>query len=189
METDSSAHRTRATTPPVQGRNEEDKTMDIRGVVGESGQIRPARGNETKSADPDWWPLAVYFSLRRRGVLRAGTGYVVVAWVIAQVAELIGDIFAAPDWMLRALIIALALGLPVVLMLSWAFELTPSGLRPERGALRPEAIAHGRGRSLLCVLIGILVLTVGALVVQPDPSVCAYAPETEAAIVAGPGAR
>lgn len=163
--------------------------MDIRGVVGESGQIRPTRHNQGKSADPDWWPLAAYFALKRRGVLQAGTGYVVVAWVIAQVAELIGDIFAWPDWVLQALIIALALGLPVVLMLSWAFELTPRGLQLERGTVRPDAMERGRGRSVVCVLVAILVLTIGALAVNRGASTCSYTPETEAANATVPAGR
>jgi len=67
--------------------------------------------------------------LRYRNVLRVGVAYVVVGWVIAQVADLVADVFNWPDWIMQVLIILLVLGLPVALFLSWAFELTPEGMK------------------------------------------------------------
>lgn len=152
--------------------------MDIRGVVGESGQIRPARRNQEERAPARWSPLNLYFKLKRRGVLQTGTSYVVVAWLVAQVAELIGEIFGAPAWLLQGLLIALALGLPVALVLAWTLELTPRGLRRDSDASPPVA-GHGqKGRGLLCVVIALMVLAIGLLAVERGPGVCAITPET-----------
>jgi len=67
--------------------------------------------------------------LRYRNVFRVGVAYVVVGWVIAQAADLVADVFNWPDWVMQVLIILLVLGLPVALFLSWAFELTPEGMK------------------------------------------------------------
>jgi len=66
--------------------------------------------------------------LRYRNVFRVGVAYVVVSWLIAQVADLVSDVFKLPDWIMQVLIILLVLGLPIALFLAWAFELTPEGM-------------------------------------------------------------
>lgn len=115
---------------------------------------------------------AMYLEIKRRGVLEAGTSYTVVAWLIAQVAELVGETFAVPAWTLQALLIALAVGLPIALFLAWAFELTPNGLKPESEVLPEDSEPRRKGRVVVCGLIAILVLTIGALAVDPAPGVC-----------------
>ena len=95
-----------------------------------------------------------------------------VAWLIAQAAELIGEIFAVPEWTLQALLIALVVGLPITLVLAWAFELTANGLKLESEVIAVESVARQKGRGLACALIAILVLTIGALAVNRESSVC-----------------
>lgn len=113
-----------------------------------------------------------YLELKRRGVLHAGTSYTLVAWLIAQVAELVGDIFVLPDLILQVLVIALVIGMPIALFLAWAFELTPNGLKRDSEVTPSESAAGGRGRSLVCGLIAILVLTIVALAINPKAAVC-----------------
>ena len=116
-----------------------------------------------------------YLELKRRGVLHAGTSYTVVAWLIVQVAELIGEIFVLPELFLQILLIALVIGLPIALILAWAFELTPNGLKFDSEVTPSESAAGGRGRSLVCGLIAILVLTIVALAINPEAAVCSVA--------------
>ena len=66
--------------------------------------------------------------LRHRNVFRVAAAYLVIGWLIAQVADLAANAFNAPDWVMQMLIVALLLGLPVALFLAWAFELTPEGI-------------------------------------------------------------
>ena len=147
--------------------------MKMEAVVGRAQKTQRARAR--RRGGVSWSLQALFFELKRRGVLEAGTSYVVVAWLIAQVAELIGEIFETPAWMLQALLIALAIGLPIALILSWAFELTPGGLKLESELPAVESIARRKGRGLVCALIAILVLTIGALVVNREASVCKLA--------------
>lgn len=151
--------------------------MSIQGVVAGSGNNQPARQSHKSAASGRWSPRSLYFELKRRGVLEAGTSYIVVSWLIAQVAELIGEIFNSPAWLLQALLIALAIGLPVALVLSWAFELTPGGLKRESEVTPVESVARQKGRGLVCALIAVLVLTIGALVVNRESSICTISPQ------------
>ena len=70
--------------------------------------------------------------LRRRNVVRVGIAYVVVAWVLLQVGEIVFDFLEVPGWSGKLLIVFLSLGLPIALFLAWAFELTPEGLQREK---------------------------------------------------------
>lgn len=67
--------------------------------------------------------------LRRRNVFRVAIAYGVTAWLIAQVAELAATSFEAPGWVMKMIITVLLLGLPVALIVAWAYEMTPEGLR------------------------------------------------------------
>ena len=67
--------------------------------------------------------------LKRRHVFRVGAAYVVVAWLALQVADLILPIYDAADWLLPAFATVLFLGFPVAVVLAWAYEITPGGIR------------------------------------------------------------
>lgn len=69
--------------------------------------------------------------LRRRKVLRTTIAYVVAAWVLVEAGDVLLPAFNAPDWAIRALVLTLAGGLPLMLVLSWLFEITPEGIRRE----------------------------------------------------------
>ena len=63
--------------------------------------------------------------LKRRNVFRVGVAYAVTAWLILQAADIVFDNVPAPDWVMQAIMVALLIGLPVVLVIAWAFEMTP----------------------------------------------------------------
>jgi TolB-like protein/Flp pilus assembly protein TadD len=70
-----------------------------------------------------------FFSeLKRRKVYRVAIAYTVAAWVLAQVATQVGPFLEIPNWGIRLVLLALALGFPIALILSWAFDLTPQGI-------------------------------------------------------------
>jgi TolB-like protein/tetratricopeptide (TPR) repeat protein len=101
--------------------------------------------------------------LRHRNVIRVGFAYIVVGWLIAQVADLAADAFSAPEWVMQMLIILLLLGLPVSLFLAWVFELTPDGVVKAEN-LPPTAPKDPRAaRSLNFVTIAALIVLVAWL--------------------------
>jgi TolB-like protein/Tfp pilus assembly protein PilF len=76
-------------------------------------------------------PLSFLDELKRRNVFRVGIAFAITAWLIAQVAGLAADSFGAPDWVMKMIITMLVLGAPIALVMAWAYELTPQGLRRE----------------------------------------------------------
>jgi hypothetical protein len=108
----------------------------------------------------------LFNELKRRNVVRVGIAYILIAWLIAQVAELALDSFDAPAWVIKAVLLLLTLGLPVALFFAWAFELTPDGLKKEKDVDRSQSIATNTGRKLNTLIIGVLVIAVGVLLVD-----------------------
>jgi len=83
--------------------------------------------------------MSFFGELKRRRVVRVGIAYVVIGWVVAQVADLALGAFEAPAWVLKAFLVVLALGLPVALILAWAYQVTPEGVTRDKGAGDEEA--------------------------------------------------
>src|SRR6516164_7737998 len=71
---------------------------------------------------------SLFAELKRRNVYRVAVAYAVAAWLLIQVSSiLLVTTFQAPPWVMKALVAVLALGFPVTLVWSWAFEITPEG--------------------------------------------------------------
>jgi TolB-like protein/Tfp pilus assembly protein PilF len=141
--------------------------------------------------------LQLLAELRRRNVIRIAGLYLVGAWLLVQVAETVLPVFGVPDWVLRALIILLALGFVPALVFSWVFELTPDGLRRESELDRSRSSVDHTARKLDLAVI-VLLLAVGAMVLfkpapEPPPVASAQDPQAAAAMAteaeaAGPAA-
>src|SRR5210317_1116653 len=102
--------------------------------------------------------LSIFNELKRRNVLRVGAAYVVVAWLLIQVAETIFPLFGFDDTPARIVVIVLAIGFIPAVIFAWAFEMTPEGLKKEKDIDRSESIAPQTGRKLDRSIIVILVL-------------------------------
>ncbi len=96
--------------------------------------------------------------LRRRNVIRMAGLYLVGAWLLVQVAETVLPAFDVPSWVLRAIIIVLALGFVPALVFSWVFELTPGGLRRDAEVPPEQSIAPQTARRLDRLIIVVLLL-------------------------------
>ena len=75
--------------------------------------------------------MGLFAELKRRNVFRVAIAYAVIAWLLAQVADLAFDNFGAPDWVPKTFMFVLVLGLPLAVFFAWAFEMTPEGLKGE----------------------------------------------------------
>ncbi|MDA0348785.1 MAG: hypothetical protein O3C43_15940 [Verrucomicrobia bacterium] len=81
-----------------------------------------------KSSKPTGFS-AFWAELKRRHVVRVGTVYAVVAWLIIQIAATTFSGFGIPEWAFRFVVLMVLLGFPVSLIIAWAFELTPEGIK------------------------------------------------------------
>src|SRR3978361_738160 len=95
--------------------------------------------------------------LKRRNVYKVAVAYAVVAWLLIQIATQTFPFFDVPNWAIRLVILLLVLGFPVALLIAWAFELTPEGLK------RTEEISRQQrgGRVWIAVVIAAGLLSAG----------------------------
>ncbi len=99
--------------------------------------------------------------LRRRNVYKVGAAYAVVAWIALQGASFLLPSFGAPAWVFRALVLLVVLGFVLALAFSWAFELTPEGLKRTHEVPHEHSITHLTGRKLDFAIIGLLIIALG----------------------------
>jgi len=110
--------------------------------------------------------MSFFSELRRRNVIRVAAAYAVIAWLLAQVADVGLDAFDAPAWVLKTVFLLLALGFPLALFFAWAFEMTPEGVKREKDVDRSASITDQTGQRLNRFIIGTLVVAVGFLLVD-----------------------
>jgi len=130
--------------------------------------------------------MSLFNELKRRNVFRVGIAYVIVGWLVAQVAQLAAESFSAPDWVMKMLLTVLVIGLPLVLIFAWAFEMTPEGLKREKDVDRAQSITPQTGRRLDRMIIGVLAVAlayfaIDKFVVQHPAPAPAQPQETAAA--------
>jgi len=71
-----------------------------------------------------------FFSeLKRRNVYKVAAAYAVIGWLLVQVATQVFPFFDIPNWAVRLVVLAIVIGFPIALVIAWAFELTPQGLK------------------------------------------------------------
>jgi len=102
--------------------------------------------------------MNLFAELRRRNVFRVAIGYIVSSWLLAQVADLVLDVIGAPGWVMRAIVLLLALGLPIAVFFAWAYEVTPEGIKRESEIDRSQSISHVTGRKLDRAIFVVLIL-------------------------------
>jgi TolB-like protein len=99
--------------------------------------------------------------LRKRQVFRTAAMYLVVAWLLLQVADVVVPALRLPDWTLTLILVLFVLGFPLALVLAWIYDLTPEGIRRESTANEPPVSGAEPGRRIdrvLLVLVGIAVV-------------------------------
>lgn len=114
--------------------------------------------------------------LKRRHIFRVALLYVVSAWAGLQVAEFIFQLLAVPGWAMQALVGLAIVGLPLVLVFAWAFEVTPDGVRRESDFSRSEADRQRTVRRLNVGVIAVTLLGIGMLALDrlvPEPHAAA----------------
>jgi len=84
--------------------------------------------------------VSLFSELKRRKVFRVGVAYVVIAWLVAQVLQLVFESFGTPDWVLKTVLMLLAAGFLFALFFAWAYEMTPQGLKRDRDVHRSQPI-------------------------------------------------
>ena len=106
-------------------------------------------------------PRNFFAELKRRNVYKVAVAYAVVAWLLIQAASILFPTFEAPAWVMKVFVTAVLLGFPIALILAWAFELTPEGIKRSEDVSLNESIAPNTGRKLTAIIIVIILLAAG----------------------------
>ena len=94
-----------------------------------------------------------FAELKRRNVYKVAVAYAVVAWLLMQVASQIFPFFEIPNWAVRLVVLLLVIGFPIALIIAWAFEVTPEGIKRTEAADAAGQRSRG-GAWIYIVLIG-----------------------------------
>ena len=106
----------------------------------------------------------VWEELKRRNVVRVASAYAIVAWLLLQVADVVLNNTEAPDWVFKAILLVLVIGFPLALILAWAFELTPEGIKKDKDADRSKSMTRVTGRRIDFAIIATLAIAIVFLV-------------------------
>lgn len=110
--------------------------------------------------------MSLLAELGRRNVIRVAIAYAVASWVLLQIVDVVTPILELPGWAPKLIFVVLAIGLMPVLIFSWAFELTPEGIKRESEVDRSGSISSQTGRKLNYIIIGALVVAVALLLLD-----------------------
>jgi len=107
-----------------------------------------------------------YDELKRRNVVRVAVVYIIAAWFVMQVVDVMFPALNLPLWTVTAVAALVLIGFPFAIILAWAFEITPDGVKRERDVDRSESITSQTGKKLNQLTIAALVIAVTFLVVD-----------------------
>ena len=111
-------------------------------------------------------PAAFLSELKRRKVYRVAVAYAIVAWLLIQAASILFPTFEAPLWVMKVFVSAVILGFPVALILAWAFELTPEGIRRSEEIPPQETQTSKTGSRWTAIIVAAAVLAAALLAFQ-----------------------
>lgn len=104
---------------------------------------------------------SLFQELKRRKVFRVAVAYAVVAWVLIQISSEVLPALQMPEWTVSFVTVLLLLGFPVALLLGWAFELTPDGIKADAGVQSRQPVNQGADPKLNYAILGLVLLVVG----------------------------
>jgi TolB-like protein/Tfp pilus assembly protein PilF len=94
-----------------------------------------------------------FAELKRRNVYKVAVAYAVAGWVIAQIATQIFPFLEIPNWVVRLVIVLIAIGFPIALVIAWAFEATPQGIKRTEDVDLAAAARQPRKHAWIYVVI------------------------------------
>jgi len=101
--------------------------------------------------------------LKRRNVYKVAIAYAVIAWLLIQAGSILFPTFEAPGWVMKVFVAIIAAGFPIALVLAWAFELTPEGIKRTEEVSPHKTMTPRTGRKIDFVIIGVFALVIALL--------------------------
>jgi TolB-like protein len=107
-----------------------------------------------------------FAELRRRNVYKVAVAYAVISWLLIQAASILLPTFEAPPWVMKVLVVLLGLGFLIAVFISWAFEMTPEGMKRTSDISPDEVIPYWSKRKFATLIIAVAVIAAGLLAFQ-----------------------
>src|SRR5437660_7764004 len=107
-----------------------------------------------------------FAELKRRNVYKVTVAYAIGAWLLVQAASILFPTFEAPAWVMKVFVTAVILGFPVALILAWAFDLTPEGIRRSDEEASRESKTSKPGSKWTAIIVAAAVLAAALLAFQ-----------------------
>src|SRR5437773_925117 len=111
-------------------------------------------------------PGSFFAELKRRNVYKVAVAYAVVGWLVIQVTATIVPALHLPDGLTTAVVVLTLLGFPVALVIAWAFEMTPEGMKRTENVSPDEVIPHWSIQKFAALIIGVAIIAAGLLAFQ-----------------------
>jgi TolB-like protein/Tfp pilus assembly protein PilF len=105
--------------------------------------------------------LSFFNELKRRNVFRVAIAYIVVSWLVMQVADVILNNISAPGWVFQVILLLLGIGFALSIFFAWAFEMTPEGIKREHEVDRSKSITPHTGKKLNNLILAVMALALG----------------------------
>src|SRR5438034_2087209 len=106
-------------------------------------------------------PGTFFAELKRRNVYKVAVAYAVAGWALAQGIAQVFPVFDIPNWAVRLIVLAIVIGFPIALVIAWAFELTPEGIRRTEDVDLAASARQPRKHAWIFVLIVVSALSIG----------------------------
>jgi len=133
--------------------------------------------------------MSLFSEMKRRNVFRVALLYLVGSWLIMQVADVGVSLLGLPDWTGRLVFLLLGISFPLVMVFSWAYEITPEGLKKEKDVGRDDSITSDTARKLNAAVIVLLLLSLGGMIADrliPEQAIPVDETVASAPVAAGP---
>src|SRR5436189_3330238 len=119
---------------------------------GTGGSRETSTGKHERVDERGRESINFFSELKRRNVYKVAVAYAVVGWLLIQVATQVFPFFEIPNWAVRLTVLAIVIGFPIALIIAWAFELTPGGIR-RADATTPATAAGSRRHTWIFVVV------------------------------------
>ena len=108
----------------------------------------------------------LFAELKRRNVYKVAVAYAVVSWLLIQIATQVFPFFEIPNWAVRLVVLLLIIGFPVALIFSWAYEITPEGIKLESEIDLTRSVPRKTGRKLIAFTSVVAAIAASLFILQ-----------------------
>ena len=105
----------------------------------------------------------IFAELKRRHVYKVAVAYGVVGWLVVQVVSTVLPMFHAPEWVAQTVVVIVILGFPIALVIAWAFEMTPEGMKRTKDVPAPEKLPQWSKRKFIAVFATLALIAAALL--------------------------